>query len=99
MSGGSYEYAYRHVREMAESLRGKEINPLRKAFSEHLERVAEAMRVVEWVDSCDYVRGDEDAPIRAVIAPGADIAAAIEMAERAGKALADAIAAAKAVRP
>ena len=99
MSGGSYEYADRHVQGMADCLRGKDTNPLRKAFAEHLERVAEAMRAVEWVDSCDYARGDEDEPIRAVIAPGSDVAAAVAMAERASKALADAIEAAKAVRP
>lgn len=71
MSGGSHDYAYRHVEEMADALCQADETPLRRAFAEHLRLVAQAMHDVEWVDSCDYGRtGDENA-IRKVLGAGA----------------------------
>lgn len=40
---------------------------LRLAFCDHLEKVAEAMHAIEWVDSSDYGPGDEHHPIREVL--------------------------------
>lgn len=57
MSGGSYNYAYRHVEEFAESLNAN--TPERKAFVSLLFNVAEAMHDIEWVDSGDYGKGDD----------------------------------------
>lgn len=86
MSGGSYDYAFRHVESMACDERQRR-TPLRRAFAAHLQLVAEAMRAVEWVDSGDNGLGDEDELIRKVLAPGAELAEAIRMAEDARAAL------------
>lgn len=65
MSGGSYDYAYSKIEDLAEAIRPT--NPLRKAFKRHLKKVAEACHDIEWVDSCDSGPGDEDAAIRACL--------------------------------
>ncbi len=96
MSGGSYQYAYGRVEDMARSLQGRHESPLRRAFARHLELVAKAMHDAEWVDSSDYGPGDDDAAIRLVLSPGAELEAAISMAEDARAALEDALARAKA---
>jgi hypothetical protein len=41
--------------------------PERKAFAEHLKLVAKALHDIEWVDSCDYGPGDENAAILACL--------------------------------
>jgi hypothetical protein len=81
MSGGSYDYAYARVQDMASSMLNRDASPLRVAFARHLKKVADAMQAVEWVDSCDSARGDEDEPIRACIASGAEAEAAREALE------------------
>lgn len=68
MSGGSYDYAYSKVEDMADSLNSKEHSALRRAFAKHLKLVAKAMHDIEWVDSSDYAKGDEAAAINAVLA-------------------------------
>ena len=73
MSGGSYDYLYSRVEEAADALAGRNPTPTRRAFAAHLRLVAKAMHDIEWVDSCDYCDGDEDAAIRACIAPGAEV--------------------------
>ena len=83
MSGGSYDYLYGRVRDMAGEIRDQHTNPLRRAFAEHLRLVADAMHDIEWVDSSDYGPGDEDAAIRKVLSGGAELEAAIKMAEQA----------------
>jgi len=62
MSGGSYEYAYRHIEYLAENIIAK--TSLRKAFKEHLRKVGKACYDIEWVDSGDYGPLDEDRAIR-----------------------------------
>jgi hypothetical protein len=64
MSGGSYNYAFGKIEDLADEIRPT--TPLRKAFKTHLRKVAKACHDIEWVDSdsCDYERGDEDAAIR-----------------------------------
>lgn len=69
MSGGSYDYAYRHVEDMADSLRaegscGAAPAALRELFREHLRHVAEAMHAIEWNDSCDGDSREEELIIR-----------------------------------
>jgi hypothetical protein len=80
MSGGSYDYLYRNIGEAAGQVntRARTQGPLRAAFAKHLLLVAEAMRKVEWVDSCDSAPGDEDDAIRACLAPGAELESARE---------------------
>jgi hypothetical protein len=66
MSGGSYGYAYTVMNEMADSIEHKDSDGRRKAFSELLHLVAKACHAIEWVDSCDYAKGDEYKAIDAV---------------------------------
>lgn len=65
MSGGSYNYAYSHIEEMAEGLRHTDL-PRRAAFQKLLRLVAVACKEIEWEDSADG--GDERAAIAAVFA-------------------------------
>ena len=62
MSGGEYDYAYARVEEFAQHPNLAR-TPERRAFATLLSDVAEAMHDIEWVDSCDYSPGDENAAI------------------------------------
>jgi len=62
MSGGSYNYAYRKIADLADDIRPTSL--LRKAFKSHLRKVAEACHDIELVDSHDARPGDEDEAIR-----------------------------------
>lgn len=60
MSGGSYDYAYFKVQDMAEEILVREkTSELRREFARHMLDVAEAMKAIEWVDSGDFGPGDE----------------------------------------
>ena len=83
MSGGSYEYAYGRIEDLAEQIRPT--TALRKAFKTHLYKVAKACHDIEWVDSGDCGDGDEDAAIRACL--GRD-GPALVIAEAIGQAVA-----------
>lgn len=52
MSGGSWEYAFRRLDELSDSLEGSR-DPLRRAFGKHLRVCSKAMHDIEWVDSGD----------------------------------------------
>lgn len=68
MSGGSYDYfcfKIEHFADQIESRAGK--NAWRLAFANHLLLVAKAAKDIEWVDSGDYLEGDEDEAIKAVV--------------------------------
>lgn len=69
MSGGSWDYFYSRLEDVATRMQC-ESDPIRKAFGSHLQKCADALRAVEWVDSCDTSPGDEIEPIKAVL--GAD---------------------------
>lgn len=84
MSGGSYDYFYFKLEEMATSIRP--ITPLRKAFCTQLLKAAKACHDIEWVDSGDKVSGDEDAAIRECLGEACDklcLQEAIKDAEKA----------------
>lgn len=68
MSGGSYDYACFKIDNMVDELRHTESNPRRAAFKKLLGLVAKAMHDIEWVDSCDYGKGDDHAAIDACFA-------------------------------
>jgi Mg/Co/Ni transporter MgtE len=70
MSGGSWDYCYHKIDEMADKMSCQK-EPLRRAFGEHLRNVAKAMHDVEWVDSCDTSPGDERAAIELVLGKNA----------------------------
>jgi hypothetical protein len=61
MSGGSYDYAYIRIEELAHQIKtdpfceeySKSTPELRKAFKKHLLKVAKALKAIEWNDSGD----------------------------------------------
>lgn len=65
MSGGSYNYAFRAVEEMADMMATRHMSPSRRALHRHLLLVAAAMRAVEWNDSGDGA--DEETAIARVV--------------------------------
>lgn len=75
MSGGRYNYAFRHVEDAAQEIAST--TPEREAFCAHLRKVSKALHDIEWVDSCDYGTGDENAAILACIGAEAVTEAAI----------------------
>lgn len=79
MSGGSMDYAYRHVEGAVDRIRGN--TPERAAFRAHLTLVARAMKAIEWVDSGDTAQGSEVAAIMACISRADVVGAAVERAE------------------
>lgn len=89
MSGGHFSYCYSQVDSMAEELlRSKD--PLHQAFGKHLFLVAKAMHDVEWVYSCDYGEGDDEAAILAVLQVPRPVATAQALSERLGEDIAKA---------
>jgi hypothetical protein len=66
MSGGSWDYAYFKVEEIAERLE-RSNQPLRRNLGAHLRKVALALRDIEWVDSGDLGEGKEQAAILEVL--------------------------------
>jgi hypothetical protein len=79
MSGGSMNYLYSRVQSASFDTN----TPERRAFRKHLMLVADALRAIEWVDSGDSGPGDENPAIRAVLARGDVLGAAIENAHSA----------------
>ena len=88
MSGGSYDYAYCKLEMLAGSIReeggcGAEYSrpALRRALKAHIYKLANAMRAVEWNDSCD---GDdtEIAKLEELLGPGAELVEALAQAKR-----------------
>lgn len=73
MSGGSWDYAYQRVQDVADRFRGSR-EATRRAFGEHLAKCAEVMRVVEWVDSGDSTSPADTDAIREVIGAGPIVA-------------------------
>jgi hypothetical protein len=69
MSGGSLDYIYYRVEDVAETIKDRAETPLQKAFAEHLLKVAKALHDVEWVFSGDYGEGDDAEAIKAVLGP------------------------------
>lgn len=97
MSGGSYDYLYSKISNMADCL-VSDPDPIRSAFGKHLILVSEAAHDVEWVDSCDSSKGAEHAAILEVLGtngPALVLSDAIEKAERVLEMLAKAIEQAK----
>jgi hypothetical protein len=67
MSGGSWDYFYLRLEEVASRLQC-ERDPLRKAFGSHLQKCAKALHDIEWVDSSDYEPGEDVETVRAALA-------------------------------
>jgi hypothetical protein len=71
MSGGSYDYAFSQLHDLASAIRShagaSTDRELRLAFADLLDRCAKAAHAIEWVDSCDYGPGDEVSAINAAL--------------------------------
>jgi hypothetical protein len=80
MSGGSMNYLYSKLECNATFPAN---TPERRAFKEHLVKVVKALHDIEWVDSCDYGPGDENAAIRACLSSEQLLESVIEQAEEA----------------
>ena len=52
MSGGSWDYAFYKFEDVAVRLTEQKC-PSRRALGEHLFKIADAMKAIEWVDSGD----------------------------------------------
>lgn len=88
MSGGSLDYFFGRVTDVASDIRSRgRDNPLHVAFADHLDKVAKALHDLEWVWSFDYSKGDEEEAIRAVIDPASELEAATAMARAVHEAL------------
>lgn len=93
MSGGSMNYLSSKIEY---EMRFERDTPLRRAFWEHMQLVIKALHDIEWVDSCDYGPGDDDASIRACIGRHAELAQLVAEAKAARDALDAAISSAEA---
>lgn len=81
MSGGTLDYLCYKVAEAKHMIRHP-WTPERRAFVAHLEKVAEALKAIEWVDSGDG-HPDEVGAIRACLNKSDVLAAVTEDAKRA----------------
>lgn len=82
MSGGSLNYAYSQVENIAYDVLRRADTNLHKAFAKHLLKVAKALYALEWVYSSDYSPGDEVQAIREVITRNEEIESAKEEAKK-----------------
>ena len=58
MSGGSWNYAYSKIQQIAEEIEYEDNfyytnHPLRSRLTKHLKELSELMRLIEWCDSGD----------------------------------------------
>lgn len=67
MSGGSLNYFYFKVEEVAYELLEECEDDLRREFCEHLLLVSKALKDIEWVDSGDCSEGSEIESIKKVL--------------------------------
>ena len=87
MSGGSLDYSFKKVNDLAEMVDSLATTNLHFAFASHLRSVAKDLHDLAWVWSGDYGPGDEDAALRAVVTPEAQLGVATTRAETALKQL------------
>lgn len=66
MSGGSWDYVCYKFEDVAERLLTEQ-SPARRALGNQIALIAKALHDIEWVDSGDYGRGDDDAAIQAAL--------------------------------
>ena len=86
MSGGSLNYAYQRVEEVADEVASRAETPEHRAFAAHLRKVAKALHDLEWVWSYDYGAGKE---LNALMACVTTSDVLVEAVERANAAKAD----------
>ena len=86
MSGGSYDYLYSKIEDMARGI--PPYSMLRKAFKTHLLKVAQACHDIEWNDSGDGADG-EDAAIKACLGAGSEYLVLSEAIKEAQQVMSD----------
>lgn len=84
MSGGSWDYSYGGLKDLSVKLL-LESDPKRKALGRLVEKVANAMHDIEWVDSGDYGPGNEIAAIDIALGKDRDKLVLAEMLVQAVK--------------
>lgn len=97
MSGGSYDYAYERIQNLADEVdrRTRADQPdadLRQAFAAHLRSVADVAYELEWFDSRDRDGAEWVRKARALLTPTDILAIAVQMADTAQQRLERAIA-------
>lgn len=83
MSGGSLDYAFYNLADLAERIYSRAETPAHRAFAAHLDKVAEAAKALEWMWSGDTSPGDEVEAIMAVVSQSGVIEEATMQAEKA----------------
>lgn len=66
MSGGSWDYVCYKFGDVAERLLAEQ-NPARRALGKQVDLIAKALHDIEWVDSGDYGRDDDQEAIHAAL--------------------------------
>ena len=84
MSGGSWDYVYRHIQDAADRLQNEKC-PYRRALGKRLSLMAKALHDIEWVDSYDMSHPDEMPAIHAALGESPDEAALAELVSDARK--------------
>lgn len=69
MSGGSLDYAFRHIDEAIDQILNRHPTVVQRAFATHLKLVSLALHDLEWALSGDTSPGNEVPAIMAVIKP------------------------------
>ena len=67
MSGGSYEYRYLQIDQLADDIKAEDGESERLAFKQFLKDIANVCHDIEWVDSGDYGEGREVESIKSVL--------------------------------
>lgn len=82
MSGGSWDYVYSRIDDIADRLLCSSTRTSctdeRRALGRVLKLAAAAMHDIEWVDSCDYSDGDEREAIMKVVSRAEVVEAAAD---------------------
>lgn len=68
MSGGSWEYAFLKIEDIADNLEASDCIH-RRALGAYLRPAVNALHDIEWVDSFDLKKGEEIAAIKKCLGP------------------------------
>jgi len=81
MSGGSLDYAFMRVQEIADSVLQKSENAHHRAFGKHLSKISKALKDLEWVLSGDSAEGEEIEAINNVLPLSCELESVVEDAK------------------
>ncbi len=92
MSGGSLDYAFYKIKDIAEAVRDRaDGDSVSLAFASHLEAVAKVAKELEWAWSGDTAIKDAHAAIVQLIGPSAVLDSAVAAAKEVRRELDNAI--------